>query len=266
MSHRSLASTLAAGIVVALLAQKPAAQTQPPTAKGPAAAKAWTPPRTPDGKPDLQGIWTNYTLTPLERPKGLGAKEFYTDQEIAELTKHAHGGDVGEEGDPGFTRPQAVRYDLELYGFDQNTLRYSSKRTSLIVGPEGVVPPMLSAARERNAESAAKDKGHEFDSYANRPLSERCLMGQERIPMLAGANEGNLLQIVQGPGYVALLREQNHSTRTIPTDGRSHVPQNIRLWQGDSVGHWEGNTLVVDTTKFTNLTQCRGSREKWHMV
>src|SRR5947208_9844075 len=252
MSHRSLSSTLAlsAGIVVALLAQKPAAgQTQPPTTKAPAAAKAWTPARTPDGKPELQGIWTNYTLTPLERPKGLGAKEFYTDQEIAELTKRAHDrGDLGEEADVGFTRPQAVRYDLELYGFDASTLRYSSKRTSLIVGPEGVVPPMLPAARERNAEQAAKNKGHEFDSYANRPLSERCiLMGQEQIPMRPGANEGNLLQIVQGQGYVSLLHEIDHSTRVIPTDGRAHVPQNIRLWQGDSVGHWEEYTWVVDS-------------------
>src|SRR5438094_9284630 len=269
MSHRlpALAVALAVMIVVAVLAQLPAtAQTSSSAAKAPAAAKGWTPPRTPDGKPDLQGIWSDNTLTPLERPKGLGAKEFYTDQELAENSKKAREGNVGEEGELGAARPNAVRYDLELYGFDASTLRYSSKRTSLIVGPEGVVPPMLPSARERNAEQAAKNKGHEFDSYANRPLSERCLMGQERIPMLSGANEGNLLQIVQGPGYVAFLREQNHGTRVIPTDGRPHVPQNIHLWQGDSVGHCEGNTLVVDTTNFSNLTAFRGSSEKLHLV
>jgi hypothetical protein len=126
---------------------------------------------------------------------------------------------------------------------------------------------MLPQARERNAERAAQAKGHEFDSHENRPLSERCiLMNQERIPMTPGANEGNPLQIVQGPGYVALLHETDHSTRGIPTDGRPHVPQNIRLYQGDSVGHWEGNTLVVDTTNFTNLTAYQGSSEKLHLV
>src|SRR2546427_5754100 len=126
---------------------------------------------------------------------------------------------------------------------------------------------MLPSARERNAEIAAKNKGREFDSYLNRPLSERCiLMGQERIPMTPGANEGHLVQIVQGPGYVALLHEIDHATRVIPTDGRAHVPQNIRLWQGDSVGHWEGNTLVVDTTNFTNLTAYRASSENLHLV
>src|SRR3989442_11658609 len=257
MPIRLLALTLAfAGVIVlALLAQLPAtAQTQSSAAKAPAAAKAWTPPRTPDGKPDLQGIWTNNTLTPLQRPKGLGAKEFYTDQEIAEFSEKSRTGAGGEEGELGAARRSDVRYDFELYGFDPGKLRYTSKRTSLIVGPEGTIPPILPSARERNAEIAAKNKGHEFESYLNRPLSERWIMFGGGIPMMPGANEGNLLQIVQGPGYVSLLHETNHATRIIPTDGRPHVPQNIRLWEGDSVGHWEGDTLVVDTTNFTNRT------------
>src|SRR5436190_16767139 len=269
MSQRLLALAVAfAGVIlVALLALPVTAQTQSSAAKAPAAAKAWTPPRAPDGKPDLQGIWTNNTLTPLQRPKGVGTKEFYTDQELAEISKKARTGDVGEEGDLGAARRSDVRYDFELYGFDPSKLRYSSKRTSLIVGPEGTIPPMLPSARERNAEIAAKNKGHEFDSYVNRPLSERCiLMGQERIPMTPGANEGNLLQIVQGPGYVSLLHEIDHSTRVISTDGRPHVPQSIRLWHGDSVGHWEGNTLVVDTTNFTSLSAYRGSSDKLHLI
>ena len=158
--------------------------------------------------------------------------------------------------------PQALRFDLELYGFDLTKTKFAStKRTSLIVGPEGFIPPMLPEAKKRNADRAAKNKGHEFDSYENRPLSERCiLMNQERIPMIPGANDANLLQIVQGPGYVSLLHEIDHSTRVIPTDGRPHVAPSIRLYQGDSVGHWEGNTLVVDTTNFTGMTAFRGSR------
>ena len=271
MSHRSLASTVAltAVILVALLAQAPAAgQTPSSPTKTTTAGKAWTPPRTPDGNPDLQGIWGDNTLTPLQRPKSLGAKEFYTDQELADLTKRARQGEVVEEAELGAANRQAVRYDLEVYGFDRTKLKFAStKRTSLIVGPEGVIPPMLPQAKERNAERAAQAKGHEFDSHENRPLSERCiLMNQVRIPMMPGANEGNPLQIVQGPGYVTLLHETDHSTRVIPTDGRSHVPQNIRLWQGDSVGHWEGNTLVVDTTNFTNLTAFQGSSEKLHLM
>src|SRR5438552_187439 len=119
----------------------------------------------------------------------------------------------------------------------------------------------------RAACSRTDHKGHEFDSYAQRPLSERCLlMNQQRIPMTPGANEGNLIQIVQGQGYVTVLHEINHDTRVIPTDGRPHVPQNIRLWQGDSVGRWEGDTLVVDTTNFTNRTNFRGSSEKLHLI
>jgi len=271
MRHPSLALTAApaAMTLVLLLAQAAVfGQTSPPSAKAAPAGKAWTAPRTPDGQPDLQGIWGNATLTPLERPKGLGTKEFYTEQEFAELAKRVRSGDVGEEADLGAAANQTLRYDLSLYGFDITKASFASnKRTSLIVGPEGVVPPMLPEARQRNADRVAKNKGHEFDSYENRPLQERCiLMGQERIPMLPGANDNNELQIVQGAGYVAMLHEIDHSTRVIPTSGRPHIPANIRQWQGDSVGHWEGNTLVVDTTNFTGLTAFRGSGEKLHLV
>jgi hypothetical protein len=262
MSHRSLASTAALAVLVVLFTQAPAAAQT-------AAKKAWTPPRTPDGKPDLQGIWTNSSLTPLERPKNLGAKEFYTDEEFAKLSSRVRErGEVGEEGDLGAARTNPLRYDLSLYGFDITKAKFASnKRTSLIVGPDGHIPPMLQEAKDRNAAIAAKNKGHEFDSYQNRPLSERCiLVGAQRLPMVPGVNEANLLQIVQGPGYVVLLHETGHDTRVIPTDGRPHVPQNIRLLQGDSVGHWEGNTLVVDTTNFTDKTPFRGSSERMHMV
>jgi len=273
MSHRSFALTAALVAVVAALSvarlapQVATGQNQSSAPKATTAGKTWTPPRTPDGKADLQGIWSDNTLTPFERPKSLGAKEFYTDKELADLTRRVRAGENTEGAELGAANQQAVRYDLELYGFDRTKLRYTSNRTSLVVGPEGTVPPMLPQARERNAERNAQNKGHEFDSYANRPLSERCiLMNQERIPMTPGANEGNLLQIVQGPGYVTLVHEIDHSTRVIPTDGRPHIPQNIRLWQGDSVGHWEGDTLVVDTTNFTNLTNYRGTGEKLHLI
>ena len=254
MGRRFLAviAALVVGVPLALFAQAPAS----------------APPRTPDGRPDLQGIWSDNTVTPFQRPKNLGSKEFYTEAEFADLMRRARQGEIGEEGNLGAANPQEVRYDLELYGFDRTKLRFASnKRTSLIVGPEGLVPPMLPEARQRNAERAARNKGHEFDSHENRPLSERCiLLNQERIPYIPGANEGNLIQIVQSPGYVSILRETNHSTRVIPTDGRPHVPKAIRLLQGDSVGRWEGNTLVVDTTNFTTLSAYQGSGENLHLV
>lgn len=277
MTRRSVGSATASVAIIAvlLIAQPHAAgqatspSSKPAPVKTTSAAKPWAPTRTPDGKPDLQGIWNTATVTPLERPKALGAKEFYTDEEFAKLSQRIRQGEVGEEAELGAARENDLRYDISLYGgFDITKARFASnKRTSLIVGPEGRVPPMLPEAKQRNAERAAKNKGHEFDSYENRPLSERCiLMAQEMIPMLPAAGEGNLLQIVQGPGYVTLLHEIDHSTRVIPTDGRAHIPQNIRQWQGDSVGHWDGDTLVVDTTNFTARSAFKGSGEKLHLV
>jgi len=268
----SASAALAAAVMfLPPLAQSPvAAQTQSPAATAPISGKAWTPPRTPDGQPDLQGYWTNNTVTPLERPKGLGAKEFYTEEELAARIKQegARLKENEEEGRP--TEPGTaadVHYDFSQFGLDraQSTLSWD-RRTSLIVGPEGTVPPLLPQARNRAAELAAQNRGHEMDGPENRGLSARCLiLPEEGVPMLPAAYNNNM-QIVQGPGYVAILHEMNHSVRIIPTDGRPHVPQSIRQWRGDSSGHWEGDTLVVDVTNFTGRNPFRGSGEKLHLV
>jgi hypothetical protein len=272
MSHRLLALTaVVPAAVVLLFSQIPVSgQTAPTAAKTANPTKAWTPPRTPDGHPDLQGYWTNNTITPLERPKGLGGKEFYTEQELAELVKHeqnrvALNEEEGRPTEPG--TDDDVHYDFSQFGLDRGQTKLSwNRRTSLIIGPEGTIPAMLPEARKRNAAIAALNKGHEFDGPENRPLSARCLvLGQESVPMLPGGYNNNL-QIVQGAGYLATLHEMNHSVRIIPTDGRPHAASEIRQWRGDPRGHWEGNSLVVDVTNFTGRNPFRGSGEKLHVV
>jgi len=160
-----------------------------------------------------------------------------------------------------------VHYDFSQFGLDRGQTKLSwNRRTSLIVGPEGTIPTMLPEARKRNAEINAKNRGHEFDGPENRPLSARCIvMGQESVPMLS-AGYNNNLQIVQGKGYVAILHEMNHSVRIIPTDGSPHPPAAIHLWRGDSRGHWEGNSLVIDVANFDSRNPFRGSSDKLHVV
>jgi hypothetical protein len=227
-----------------------------------ASAQTWTPARTPDGHPDLQGFWTNATITPLERPRDLGAKEFFTAAEAAENRKRALvPSSVSERGGT------EAHYEFTQFGLDRTQAQVAfSLRTSLIVGPEGRVPPLTPEAEQRNAERAAAAKGHEFDGPESRGIQERCIVwGNEGPPMLPpGYN--SYLQIVQAPGYVAILQEMIHDVRIIPLDARPPVPQNIRGWLGVSRGRWEGDTLVVDTRNFTDKTNFRGSRENLHVV
>ena len=222
----------------------------------------WTMPRTPDGHPDLQGFWTNATITPLERPKELGAKEFFTAEEAAEDRKRAL-----------VPLPTAQRggteahYEFTQFGLDRSQAQIAfSLRTSMIVGPDGRVPPLTPEAQQRNADRVARNKGHEFDGPENRGIQERCIVwGNEGPPMLPpGYN--SFLQIVQAPGYVMIMQEMIHDARVIPLDGRPHAPQSVRRWLGDSRGRWDGDTLVVDTTNFTDQTNFRGSRENLHVV
>jgi hypothetical protein len=279
MIGRSLASTttLASMIAVLLIAQAPAAgQAQSPATKAmpakatPAGGKSWTPPRTPDGKPDLQGVWTNNTVTPLERPKELAGKEFYTEAELQALAEHEHErlGQIEDEGQPAANHSGVegapaddVHYDFSQFGLDRAQAKLAwNRRTSIIVGPQGTVPPLTPDARKRLAEIRAKAKGHEFDGPENLSLGARCLARPNVGPPLLPAAYNSNLQIVQGPGYVAIETEMIHDVRIIPTDGRPHIPERIHQWYGDSVGHWQDNTLVIDTTNFTELSPFKGAQ------
>ncbi len=202
------------------------------------------PARTIDGQPDLQGVWNFGSNIPLERPGNLGAKEFYTPQEAAENLKKGFQGDRAVTG--------GAHYDLAQFGLDPSQARYPPNlRTSMIVGPEARIPDQTPEAQQRDAADAAKQKGHEFDGPENRPLGERCILFPTVGPPMLPFAYNNNLQIFQAPGYVAILQEIVHDVRVIPLDGRSHLPASIRQWRGDSRGHWEGNTLVVDTTNFS---------------
>ena len=273
MAHRLFASTAAALTVLGIFAQTPASgQTAPAAAANTTASanKAWTPSHTPDGYPDLEGYWTNNTLTPLERPKELGAKEFYTEAELAELMKKdqdrvALNKEEGRPTEPGTNAD--VHYDYTQFGLDRGQAKLSwSRRTSLIVGERGTLPPMLPEARTTHADIAAKNRGNELDGPEDLSLSARCIVdAQESVPMLSGGYNNNL-QIVEAAGTVAIMSEMNHSVRVIPIDGRPHVSADVRQFRGDSIGHWEGNTLVVDTTNFSGRNPFHGSGDKLHVV
>jgi len=250
------------GVLIMMLGASLPAAAQTSVLSKPAPAEnrdTWTLQRTPDGQPDLQGVWTNASSIPMERPKNLGAKEFYTPQEAAELGKGGYRGDRAP-------LPES-HYDMSQFGIDPMQAKFAPNlRTSLIIGPDGRIPPMLPEAVKRNADRAAKAKGHDFDGPENRPLQERCIVWAAEGPPMLPTTYNNNLEIVQGPGYVAILSEIIHDVRLIPLDGRPHVSPDIRLWRGDSRGHWEGGTLVVDTTNFTDHTPFHGSSKNLHVI
>jgi len=235
-----------------------------PAPGAPATATAAPSMRTADGQPDLQGYWTNTTVTPLERPKDLGDKAFFTPEEADAYAKRQLA--TPEPTGPGTYAD--VHYNMAQFGLEKSQSKVvANVRTSLITDPpDGRVPPIIPEARKRNDDRAAKNKGHEFDGPENRGLAEQCIIwGNEGPPMIPVGYNSNL-QIVQGPGYVAILQEMIHDVRVIPTDGSPHVSSNVRQWMGDSRGHWEGDALVVDTTNFTDKTAFRGSSENLHVV
>ena len=132
--------------------------------------------------------------------------------------------------------------------------------------PDGRIPALTPEAQKRQADRAAAGRGHQFDGPENRALTERCLVWPTAGPPMLPSFYNNNYQIVQAPGYVMILVEMVHDVRVIPTDGRPHLPSDVRQWFGDSRGHWEGDTLVVETTNFSDKNSFRGSDENMKLI
>jgi hypothetical protein len=229
-------------------------------------AKGYTAPRTPDGQPDLQGIWSNTTITPLERPKNV-TKEFFTREEALEAAKRA-AAEESEQTEPGTVAD--VHYDFTQFGLDRTQGAMAlNLRTSLIVDPaDGRLPPLSAEGQRRAAERAAarKSRGGPHDAVQNEPLGARCILMDRNGPPMLGGAYNNGYQIMQAPGYVMILTEMLHDVRIIPLDGRPHLPSNVRQWTGSYRGHWDGQTLVVETTNLTDKFAFQGSSENMRLT
>ena len=236
------------------------------------ASDTWTAPRTPDGKPDLQGVWDFRTITPLERPPELAGKEFLTDEEAAAFERETleRVNADRRDADPsreGFGNGAPVTADLaRAYNEFWRERGQMLRQTSLIVDPtDGRIPPLTQEAEVKvDARSAARERA----AYGpeDRGVSERCIVGFNSGPPMNPGGYNQNVHLFQTPNYVVLLNEMVHSARIVPVDGRPRLPQDIRQWVGDSRGHWDGETLVVETTNFTGQTNFRGSGRNMHLV
>jgi hypothetical protein len=262
-----------AGTVLSLTAFPPSAaagQAAEQKSKAPARTKAWTPPRTPWGEPDLQGIYSNRTITPFERPDEFAGKETLTEQETAELERRVQDRSADKRENKG-TEADVSRAYNEFW-WDRGT-KVTTNRSSLLVDPaDGRVPPLTAEAQQRARDEWKQPafrgggaNGRGADSYVDRSLFERCITRGMPGAMSPSAYNNNY-RIVQSPGYVAVSIEMLGGTRIIPTDGRTHIHTGLRQWMGDSVGHWENNTLVVETTNFTDKTLYRGASQNLRLV
>lgn len=235
----------------------------------------WTPPVTAFGQPDLQGVWSNNSATPVERPRAFEGRALLTDDEVTELQRRADR--IFRDGKSAFAAGDAVflaaSANLEQYENANSTAssvwmvqKQFDNRTSLITDPpDGRVPPITALARERQAVDAARQRRVAGSEDLSNPL--RCITyGIPRFGGRYGDVDFGYFEIVQAPGYVVLMMEAIHEARIIPLDGRPKLSDKIRHWNGDSRGRWEGRTLVVETANFSQKSNFMGAAENLHLV
>ncbi len=272
VKHRSVSVMALILMAVGFLASTPMTGQVEPAARRTTKApvKGWTLAHTPDGQPDLQGVWTNSTLTPLERPSEFAGKSVLTAEEAAAYEKRiiqkASNARLTATGGPGY----------DAFWQERATTIAEGLRTSLIVDPpDGRVPALTPEAKKAEDARAQYHEQHPADGPEDLDLSARCIMRLDSstnhegtrsgVPMLPDGYNSNV-QILQTPGYVVLYQERIHDVRVIPLDGRPHLPPAVRTYLGDPRGHWEGNTLVVDSTNFNEEYDFRGSGPHLHLI
>jgi hypothetical protein len=277
MPFRNLTFVAAVAVVLSLVQGQAIAQSvNAKPAK--AVTGTWKASRTVDGQPDLQGVWANNNATPLERPKELAGRPYLTEQEVAALKNKADELFSGQAdaafGDTVFLSVLAnVKGTKEGFkSTDGETGDYSSvwtvernwdNRTSLITEPsDGRLPAMTPQAQQKQLAASAARTGRP-SGPEDRSLSERCItFGSPRL----GAGYNSYFQILQSAKQVAILMETIHDVRLVPLDGTPHLPSNMQTWLGDARGHWEGETLVVDTTNYKPGVFLNVSSDKLHVV
>jgi hypothetical protein len=239
-----------------------------------ATGAAYAVPRNAFGQPDLEGVWTNDSITPLQRPVAWANKTTLTDAELEQLKKVSR--QLEESGDALFGdelvldalagKQQSASHDLETGNYNGFWLpsRDIDKRTSLVIDPpDGRIPAETPESRTRRAALAEQRRLHPADGPESRGLSERCItFGVPRFQ----AAYSSVYQIVQSPSHVVFSMETIHDARVIPIDGRAHLPASMRQWLGDSRGRWEGDTLVVESKNFSPKSNAMGSSSGLHLV
>lgn len=221
--------------------------------------------RTPDGRPDLQGLWINNTATPLERPKEVQGRAAFTEQEAKDYVERY-------QIDRTLALSRNKAFELDAAASDLDTYEpgplLPGRRTSMIVDPPtGLVPPLKPDAQQRLTERNRHLEEHYAENPEDLRPAERCLIvANAYVPPLMPAFYNNTLQIIQTADAIVILSEQIHDARVIALNRRTHMPADMQRWAGDSIGRWEGDTLVVDTTNFSPRTTLRGSGTGLHLT
>ena len=258
--------------VASLAAQTASRSSAPGTSKQAAATNKSATLRTPWGAPDLQGTWDFRTVTPLERPADLAGKATLTEKEAAEYEQRMlkeRNADARHDKTPrrtvnGTAETEDVALAYNDFWWDRGTKVVGTRRTSLIVDPsDGRIPALTPEAQKRLADDDAL-RARVTEGPEDRSIAERCIMGFNAGPPMTPGGYNQNVQIVQHADYVVLLNEMVHNARIVPLDNRPRL--NVPQWVGESRGHWEGETLVVDTRNFRRNTSLRGSSPNMHLV